>query len=85
MVYVQMFVEWTDNDLVAQAFVFFGAGFETASTLITFWFYEMVKNPEIQKKLQQEIDDFVADNNNRKIAYDDIKNLKYLDMTISGE
>lgn len=77
-------VEWTDNELTAQAFIFFLAGFETSATLITFWFYEMVRNPDIQKKLQTEIDDFLAISNG-KITYKDVPNLKYLDMTISGE
>ncbi|XP_077285508.1 uncharacterized protein LOC143910785 [Arctopsyche grandis] len=74
--------KWTDTELVAQAFVFFIAGFETSSTLITFFFYEMVRNPDIQKKLQEEIDDFNS-NSDGKINYNDVQTLKYLDMTIS--
>mgnify|MGYP006343728643 CR=1 FL=1 len=81
---MHFFIEWTDNDLASQAFIFFVAGFETASTLITFWFYEMVKNPDVQKTLQNEIDNFLA-NSNGKITYNEIQKLEYLDMTISGE
>lgn len=79
-----IFVEWSDSELTAQAFIFFLAGFETSSTLITFLFYELVRDLEIQKKLQKEIDNFLA-NSNGKITYNDVKNLKYLDMTISGK
>ncbi|XP_077285507.1 uncharacterized protein LOC143910784 [Arctopsyche grandis] len=74
--------KWNDTELAAQAFLFFIAGFETSATLITFFFYEMVRNPDIQKRLQEEIDDHVLKSEG-KITYNDVQKLKYLDMTIS--
>lgn len=50
---------------------------------MVFFFYEMMRNPDVQKKIQNEIDDFLAKSNGI-ITYDDIRKLKYLDMAISG-
>ncbi|XP_077286390.1 cytochrome P450 9e2-like [Arctopsyche grandis] len=74
--------KWTDTELAAQAFLFFIAGFDTSSTLITFFFYEMLRNPDIQKRLQEEIDEFMLKSEG-KLTYNDLQNMKYLDMTIS--
>jgi cytochrome P450 family 6 len=47
----------TFEEAVAQAFVFYVAGFETSSTVISYCLYELAKNTEVQRKLQQEIDE----------------------------
>ncbi|EFN61087.1 Cytochrome P450 9e2 [Camponotus floridanus] len=44
------------DDMVAQAFVFFFAGFDTSSTAMSFVAYELAANPDVQIKLRQEID-----------------------------
>lgn len=43
----------------------------------------MMINPDIQEKVQKEIDDLLAKNNGQ-ITYEDIQKLKYLDMAASG-
>lgn len=69
--------------MAAQALIFFIGGFETTSNLIIFFMYEMVRNPDIQAKLQDEIDELLK-NTGGKIAYNDMKDLKYMDMAVSG-
>ncbi|XP_026474278.1 cytochrome P450 9e2-like [Ctenocephalides felis] len=74
---------WEDDDLTAQAVIFLFAGFETSSTLMCFVCHELALQPEIQKKLQTEIDQVRSNNN--KITYEVIQSMKYLDMVISAE
>ncbi|XP_026474277.1 cytochrome P450 9e2-like [Ctenocephalides felis] len=72
---------WEDDDLAAQAVLFLVAGFDTSSTLMCFTCYELAINPDVQKKLQDEIDEVRAEN--KKVTYDIIQKMKYLDMVIS--
>lgn len=74
--------KWEDDDLTAQAVIFLFAGFDTSSTLMCFMYHELALNPDVQKKLQKEIDE--VRNNNKKITYEVIQNMKYLDMVVSG-
>ena len=41
----------------AQSFIFLAAGYETTSTALGFLAYELARHPEIQAKLQAEIDE----------------------------
>ncbi|EGI61799.1 Cytochrome P450 9e2, partial [Acromyrmex echinatior] len=70
------------DDMTAQAFIFFLAGFETSSTAMCFAAHEIAANPEIQLKLQQEIDK-VLDESNGEVSYETINRLEYLDAVIS--
>ncbi|XP_070495511.1 probable cytochrome P450 6d5 [Chironomus tepperi] len=66
----------TFNELAAQAFVFYLAAFETNSAAMTFCLIELARNPELQKKAQNEVDEvFQAFD----VTYDAVKNLKYLE------
>lgn len=64
--------------------LFFIAGFETSSTLLSFLANELAINPDIQKKLQSEIDE-VYEKCNGKLKYNDLKDMKYTDMVVSGK
>lgn len=71
-----------DEDfIVSQAFTFFGAGFETSSTLMSFALYELAMNREVQDKLYQEISDFLLEIRGRP-SYDGVIDLPYLEMVI---
>ncbi|XP_053980183.1 uncharacterized protein LOC128877154 [Hylaeus volcanicus] len=70
------------DDLVAQAAVFFTAGFETSSTTMSFTLYELALNMDIQRKLRKEVLDALEESGG-KITYDMIMTLPYLDMVVS--
>ncbi|CAB3252953.1 unnamed protein product [Arctia plantaginis] len=74
--------EWSDDDLVAQAVLFFLAGFDTVSTAMSFLLYELACNPDIQERLVQEIkeNDIKTEG---KIDFNSVQNMVYLDMVVS--
>ncbi|KAF2887244.1 hypothetical protein ILUMI_18929 [Ignelater luminosus] len=72
----------TDDEITAQALLFFSAGFETTATLSCFMSYELAVNPDIQEILQKEIDE-ALDKCNGKITYDVLLGMKYMDMVVS--
>ncbi|XP_044738983.1 cytochrome P450 9e2-like [Chrysoperla carnea] len=71
-----------DEDVAAQAFIFFLAGFETVSTAMCFTTYELALNPDIQQRCYEEIQEIV-ESNDGKLSYDVIQKIKFLDMVIS--
>lgn len=73
----------TNDDITAQAFIFFFAGFDTSSTLMSFLAYELAVNPDVQEKLFEEIHGLMRDAKNGQLKYDDIAQMKYLDMVVS--
>ncbi|KAJ6640760.1 putative cytochrome P450 9f2 [Pseudolycoriella hygida] len=73
---------WTDDELVAQCFLFFLAGFDTSSTLLSFLSYELTVNPQIQQKLYEEIQETYRNLNGKRLTYDALQKMKYLDACI---
>lgn len=74
---------WTDDELVAQCFLFFFAGFDTSSTLLSFLIYELSINSDIQQKLYEEIEQTHKNLGGKELTYDTVQTMKYLDMVIS--
>lgn len=74
----------TDEEIVAQAMIFFLGGFETVSTSLCFAVYELAIHEDIQKRLYQEIEE-VWKETEGKPSFEDISKMKYLDMVISGK
>ncbi|KAM3966138.1 LOW QUALITY PROTEIN: cytochrome P450 [Aphomia sociella] len=73
-------MELTESLMIAQAFVFFGAGFET-STTSSFTLHQLAFHPEYQKKVQEEIDR-VLEKYNNQITYDAVKEFIYLEKAM---
>ncbi|XP_028264307.1 thromboxane-A synthase [Parambassis ranga] len=70
----------TEDEIVGQAFVFLLAGYETSSNTLAFTSYLLAINPECQRKVQEEVDDFYTRHDSPD--YTSIQELKYLDMVI---
>ncbi|KAH8384603.1 hypothetical protein KR093_002178 [Drosophila rubida] len=67
--------------LVAQAGVFFTAGFETSSSTISFCLLELAKEPQLQDRLRKELNEaFIRDGG--KLTYETITSLEYLGMVV---
>ncbi|CAO1431140.1 unnamed protein product [Diamesa serratosioi] len=73
---------WDDDDLAAQCFIFFFAGFETVSTTMTLAAYELTANPDLQTKLRDEIDEMNKELDGKMINYEQIQKMKYMDAFI---
>ncbi|XP_047388808.1 cytochrome P450 3A9-like [Sciurus carolinensis] len=71
----------TDLELVAQSVIFIFAGYETTSSALSFLMYELATNPDVQTKLQQEIDEALP--NKAPATYDTLVQMEYLDMVVN--
>ena len=73
----------TEDEIIAQAWIFFVAGYETTATTLSFCSYELALNQEIQDKLYQELISTMKNNLDDDIDYDTLSKLPYLDAVIS--
>lgn len=73
---------WTDEEIISQAFVFFLAGFDTTMWVLTAFSYELALNPGIQQRLIDEIDKVEMKLENKKMTYEEMNKIKYLDMVL---
>ncbi|XP_077861674.1 cytochrome P450 3A8-like isoform X2 [Saccoglossus kowalevskii] len=71
---------FTEDEILAQSLMFFFAGYETTSSLMSFVSYNLATNPEAQERLQREIDDVIS--NSDDLGYNTIASMKYLDMVV---
>nr|AGI03847.1 cytochrome P450 6BQ10 [Tribolium castaneum] len=71
----------TLNELSAQAFVFFLAGFETSSTTMTWALYELATNQDVQEKLRNEINNVLSRHDN-KLTYEAMMEMTYMEKVI---
>lgn len=69
------------EDITAQAMIFFFAGFDSVSSLMTFTAYELAVNGKVQDKLREEIQAVLKDG---QPTFDAINGMKYMDMIVSG-
>lgn len=70
-----------DDLLVSLCIMFFAAGFETSASTISFTIFEFAKNPEIQRKAMEEVDEFLRRHKN-KLNYECVNELPYLKACI---
>ncbi|XP_052563928.1 cytochrome P450 9e2-like isoform X4 [Culex pipiens pallens] len=75
--------KWTDNELIAQCFLFFLAGFDTTSNLLSWLMYELTVNPAIQDRLYEEISQIENSLLGKHLSYEALQKMSYLDMVVS--
>ncbi|XP_042293244.1 cytochrome P450 3A21-like [Sceloporus undulatus] len=71
----------TDEEILAQAIAFIFGGYESISNMLCFLLYELATHPDVQQKLQDEIDAVLP--NKAPLAYDALMQIEYLDMAVS--
>ena len=71
----------TDDEIVAQAWIFFLAGYETTASTLSYCTHELALNQNVQEKLYQEIKS--SADRNGEIDYETLAKLPYLDAVIS--
>jgi len=69
-----------DKEIRGQALIFLLAGYETVSTMMSFFFYVMATEPVIQEKVYEEIQQQIGDD---EITPENINQLHYLDMVVN--
>ncbi|CAB3366879.1 Hypothetical predicted protein [Cloeon dipterum] len=70
--------ELTDDDIVAQALVFFIGGFESTSMTLTYTLMELARNPEAQRKARANIKE-VLQRHDGILSFQSMQELTYLD------
>ncbi|KAH0631991.1 hypothetical protein JD844_019967 [Phrynosoma platyrhinos] len=71
----------TDDEIIAQAFIFVFGGYEPTSNSLGYVAYLLATHPDVQQKLQDEIDSVLP--NKAPLTYDTIMQLEYLDMVLN--
>jgi len=71
-----------ESMIVATAMVLLVAGYDTTGMTLSYLSYELANNPEVQARLQEEIDEAFEDADDQFPDYSVIQSLPYLDMVI---
>lgn len=74
----------TIEQCAAQVFVFYVAGFDSTATSLSFTLYELARNPDIQRKIQEDID-VTLRKHDGQLTYESILDMKYVDNCIMGK
>lgn len=72
------------NDIAAQSYISFTAGYSSSSALLSFCVYELAVNREIQRKLRQEICS-TLEAYNGDICYEAVAEMTYLHQVLNGK
>ncbi|XP_019875690.2 cytochrome P450 9e2-like [Aethina tumida] len=75
-------ISLTDDDVTAQALIFFFAGFDAVSSLMCFMCYELGVNQDVQDKLREEVNK-TLDDCEGKLTYEALMRMKYMDMVLT--
>lgn len=76
-------IQLTVDEIAANVFVFFFAGFETSSTAMAYCLYELALNPDIQQRARDEIS-MVNRKHDGTITYAGMTDMIYLEQVING-
>lgn len=73
----------TTEEIAAQAFIFFLAGFETSSTALTYCLYELSLKQDVQEKARQSVK-AVMKNHENEFSYEAMMEMDYIENCING-
>ena len=74
--------EFDEMVIVATAIVLMVAGYDTTGTTMAWVCYELAKNPEVQNRLREEVQEIMQDSSG-DLTYEDLNKMTYLDQVIS--
>ncbi|XP_073813635.1 cytochrome P450 6a22-like [Musca autumnalis] len=69
------------NDLIAQSFAFFAAGFETSSSTMSFALFELARNPLVQNKARQNVEE-VLRRHQGVFSYESLNEMVYIKQVV---
>ncbi|KAH8403982.1 hypothetical protein KR215_007512, partial [Drosophila sulfurigaster] len=72
----------TLEQMAAQAFVFFIAGFETSSSTMAFCLYELALQQDVQQRLRDEIENVLKDVSDGELTYEAMNQMTYLEQVL---
>lgn len=72
---------FSDNIIAGQTFVFISGGSETVSAVLSFALYQLAVNRDIQRRLQEEIDSALSD---QELTYESLKKMTYMEQILNG-
>lgn len=73
---------FTLDEIAANSFSFFLAGYETGSTVMAFCLFELAQNQTIQDKVREEIREVFR--KHKDLTYESLGELQYLECVING-
>lgn len=73
----------TVTDIANHAFSFFFGSVDTMATQISLISHMLAVNPDVQQRLQEEIDEVLSASEDKQVGYDVIQEMKYLDAVMS--
>jgi cytochrome P450 len=79
-----LITEFDDTDMTALLIAFYLAGFDNTSSAATFALLELALNPEVQRKVHLEIDEFLTQTNGN-VTYNALREMKYLEWVLYGK
>lgn len=74
----------TIEQCAGQLALFYLAGFDTTSSTIAYCLYELARNKELMKRLQDDIDETLQKHNG-EITYDSINDIELLEFCVLGK
>lgn len=74
----------TINDIVAQSYSFFVAGFETSANTLNYSFYNLAINPEMQEEARKEALE-VLERHDHQLTYEAVQEMHFIHKVVQGE
>lgn len=77
--------KFDELDVAANVFLFFVAGFETTASTLSYCFYELALNQDIQDKLRSEVQQIKNKSRSKTMTYELLREMTYMDAVITGK